>query len=69
MKMVDEFYINYDTFSEAIFMNMLNQEDANFYIEAVETLKKDDIRFDEMDMNLCIEKIKELSLKTALKRL
>lgn len=69
MKMVDEFYINYDTFSEAIFMNMLNQEDANFYIEAVETLKKDDIRFDEMDMNLCIEKIKELSLKNNTKKI
>ena len=62
-KLIDEFYVNFDEFEEAKFINMLQEnEDVNYYLDMLETLRGDVVPYNEEDMNLCIEKLKQIGI-------
>jgi hypothetical protein len=62
-KLIDEFYVNFDEFDKAKFINMLQEnEDVNYYLDMLETLRGDVVPYNEEDMNLCIEKLKQIGI-------
>lgn len=62
IKLIDEFYINFDTFDEGVFIKMLSDEDVTYYVDMLEALRGDSSPYNEEDMNLCIEKLKQIGI-------
>ena len=63
IKLIDEYYMNFDLFEEGKFVNILDPEsDLKYYLEIIEELRGDVNPYTEVDLNLCIEKIKQISI-------
>ena len=61
VKLINDFYLNYDYFDEAVFIKMLNPEETANYLNLLEEVRKDSTAYEDKDMNECILKIQEIS--------
>ena len=62
VKLLNEYYDNFDKFEESSFIKMLNQEDIEYYMLMMNKLREDTLTpYNQEDMISCIDKIKELS--------
>lgn len=69
LTLINEYYENYDVYDEGIFIKMLSQDDLNYYLEVIEILRGDNVKYDEEDRNACLLKLKELSYEEEINRL
>ena len=61
IKLINDYYMNYDYYDEAIFLKMLNQEEVTYLLNLIEEVRKDNTPYNDLDLNECILKIKEIS--------
>ena len=61
IKLINDFYLNYDYFDEAIFIKMLDSVETANYLNLLEAVRNSSTPYDDEDMNRCILKIKEIS--------
>ncbi|MBQ9449503.1 MAG: DNA primase [Acholeplasmatales bacterium] len=69
IKLINDYYAVNDKFSESKFINILNVEELNFYMEILETVRKDKTPYNEVDENKCIEHIKIVALEKEIEKL
>lgn len=58
MKLVNDYYNNYETYIEEVFIKMLSEEQVNYYVLILEKISKTVAPFDDLDLKDCIDKIR-----------
>ena len=68
-KLIDQFYVNFSTFDEGLYMKMLEDEDTTYYFDIIEALHGDSTSYNQEDLNLCIEKLRQIGLDQEQKKI
>lgn len=68
-KLIDQFYVNFSTFDEGLYMKMLEDEDTTYYFDIIEALHGDSTNYNQEDLNLCIEKLRQIGLDQEQKKI
>lgn len=61
--LLNDYYYRYATFDDNAFCKLLSEEQKNTYFSNLEYLRNNNEPYDDRDLEFCIEKIKEMSLK------
>lgn len=63
IKLIDIYYNRYQNFDDNTFCSLLTEEEMNTYYSNMESLRNTNDPYSDQDLELCIEKIKEMNEK------
>ena len=69
VKLINEFYVSNEVFSDTKFIKLLNVDELAYYLEMLETIRHDKTPYNDLDENLCIEHIKIIATQKEIERL
>lgn len=62
--LIDDYYNRYRSFDDNLFCQLLTDEQMNTYSSNIDFLRKSNEPYNDQDLEFCIEKIKEMNLKS-----
>ncbi len=67
IKLINDYYQNFDFFEETTFINMLSSNELADYINLLKAVGKDKTPYNDIDLRECILKIEEVSYQNEIK--